>query len=136
MLEAKSGIGPTMSNAFFSYAQACYAAGPAGRQLAAMVQSSVGTAAVRSFRGEDNIAGVRFPRLAAMRVVPPDAAAAAAAAGGQAASTEAEQTFSLLGLGGGGLQVQNCRNAFGDALDALIQIANVQASSESRHNPL
>lgn len=92
------------STAFFSLTQAEYAAG----NFRSKVLESQMTASVRVSTRTDNVAGVKLPVFSAYE-----------------ARSDAQEN---LGLAGGGRQINNCKEKFGEYLKSLIKLASLQTS--------
>jgi V-type H+-transporting ATPase subunit D len=137
IVEAKEGMGDAMKGSFFSLAEAKYAAGDAVRHT---VLDGVGTATLRVYASQDNVAGVKIPRFESAVAAGAAASAAAAPAGGGGAeggsadadalalAAAAAARGDLTGLGKGGQQVQACRRAYVGAVRLLVALANLQTA--------
>lgn len=106
IVEAKEGLGNGMKDSFFSWAEARYAA---GEQVKHTVLDNVDRASVRVYGGLDNVAGVKIPKFES-QVLP------------------GESKMELTGLGRGGQQIQACRKAYQEAVNLLVQLANLQTA--------
>jgi len=105
IVQAKEEMGSLMKNSFFSLAQARYATGDFRHTLL----DSVDQASVRVKMCEDNVAGVKLPRFESVKEA-------------------GDAKLSLIGLGTGGKQIQECRKSFLDAVDLLVELASLQTA--------
>jgi len=105
--ECKESMGHNMKSASFSLAKAKWAAHPS--DIGTTVLESVHSASYKLKLGNDNVAGVQLPNF-----------------GQFSASQKAPQE--LTGLGKGGRQVQESRDLYMKALEALIQLASLQTA--------
>jgi V-type H+-transporting ATPase subunit D len=102
--DTKMGMSDLASSAFFSLTQAEYAAG----NFRSKVLENNMTASVRVTSRTDNVAGVKLPVFSKYDV-----------------GNEAGEN---LGLAGGGRQIGNCKDKFGEFMKALIKLASLQTS--------
>jgi len=105
IVQAKEEMGTLMKSSFFSLAQARYATGDFHHTLL----DSVDQASVRVKTCQDNVAGVKLPRFESVKE-----------------GTDAK--LSLIGLGTGGKQIQECRKSFLEAVDLLVELASLQTA--------
>jgi len=105
--ECKESMGHNMKSASFSLAKAKWAAHPS--DIGTTVLESVGTASFKLKLGNDNVAGVQLPNFGQL-------------SGAQKLPQE------LTGLGKGGRQVQESRDLYMKALEALVQLASLQTA--------
>lgn len=102
--DTKIGMADRSSSAFFSLTQAEYAAG----NFRNKVLENQMTAAIRVSTRTDNVAGVKLPVFSQYET--------------------GNETQENLGLAGGGRQIINCREKFGDYLKSLVKLASLQTS--------
>jgi V-type H+-transporting ATPase subunit D len=102
--DTKMGMCDLASTAFFSLTQAEYAAG----NFRSKVLENNMTATVKVTSRTDNVAGVKLPVFSKYDV-----------------GNEAGEN---LGLAGGGRQIANCKEKFGEFMKALIKLASLQTS--------
>lgn len=102
--DTKMGMSDLASTAFFSLTQAEYAAG----NFRSKVLENNMTANIRVTSRTDNVAGVKLPVFSKYDV-----------------GNEAGEN---LGLAGGGRQIANCKEKFGEFMKALIKLASLQTS--------
>jgi len=105
--ECKESMGTNMKSASFSLAKAKWAAHPS--DITTTVLESVHTASYKLKLGNDNVAGVQLPNFSQL--------------------TDSQKLpQELTGLGRGGRQVQESRDLYMKALEALVQLASLQTA--------
>ncbi|CAM9394212.1 unnamed protein product [Ectocarpus fasciculatus] len=102
--DTKMGMSDLASSAFFSLTQAEYAAG----NFRSKVLENNMTANIKVTSRTDNVAGVKLPVFSKYDV--------------------GNETSENLGLAGGGRQIANCKEKFGEFMKALIKLASLQTS--------
>jgi V-type H+-transporting ATPase subunit D len=107
IVEAKAKMGTTMKHSAFALTEAKYVAGEGIKHT---VLDSVGQANVRVRAFTDNVAGVKLPRFEHRLVGVENA--------------KAEMT----GLGSGGKQLQNCKKAYLESIELLVELAGLQTA--------
>lgn len=105
IVQTKEEMGSLMKNSFFTLVQARYATGDFSHTLL----DSVDQASVRVHTTQDNVAGVKLPRF-------------------ESHKEATDVKLSLIGLGTGGKQIQECRKSFLEAVDLLIELASLQTA--------
>lgn len=100
-------MGRVMQIAAFSLAEVTYAV---GGDIGYQIQESAKTARFRVRTKQENVSGVFLPQF-------------------ESYSTEGNNDFGLTGLGKGGQQVQRCRETYARAVETLVELASLQASS-------
>lgn len=112
IVEAKEKMGSVMKDSFFSLAQAKYRNG----DFRHTVLDNVDQASVTVNSCKENVAGVKIPTFECKIK-------------GQAGRGNAGGSgISLIGLGTGGKQIQECRKSFLDAVELLIELASLQTA--------
>lgn len=106
IIDTKKKMGKEFSEAMFALAEANFAAGDFGRNVADQVKSRSN---IRLTVAADNIAGVHLPKFAL-----------------RGEEREESDDKSMLGLTGGGKAINKCREKFANFLKLLIQIASLQ----------
>jgi len=105
--ECKESMGHNMKSASFSLAKAKWAAHPS--DITTTVLENVSTASFKLKLGNDNVAGVQLPNFMQL--------------------TDSQKLpQELTGLGKGGRQVQESKDLYMKALEALIQLASLQTA--------
>ena len=107
IVDAKAKMGSCMKHSAFALTEAKYVAGEGIKHT---VLDSVGRANVRVRAFTDNVAGVKLPRFEHRLVGVENA--------------KAEMT----GLGSGGKQLQNCKKAYLEAVELLVELAGLQTA--------
>jgi V-type H+-transporting ATPase subunit D len=107
IVEAKAKMGTTMKHSAFALTEAKYVAGEGIKHT---VLDSVGQANVRVRAFTDNVAGVKLPRFEHRLVGVENA------------------TASMTGLGSGGKQLQNCKKAYLESIELLVELAGLQTA--------
>ena len=107
IVDLKQHMGTTMKQASFALTEAKYVAGEGVRHT---VLDSVDKANVRVRAFTDNVAGVKLPRFEHHLV--------------GADQSKSEMT----GLGSGGKQVQQCKKAYLNAVEVLVELAGLQTA--------
>ena len=107
IVDLKQHMGTTMKQASFALTEAKYVAGEGVRHT---VLDSVDKANVRVRAFTDNVAGVKLPRFEHQLV--------------GADQSKSEMT----GLGSGGKQVQQCKKAYLNAVEVLVELAGLQTA--------
>ena len=106
IIDTKKKMGKEFSEAMLSLAEANFAAGDFGRNVADQVKSRSN---IRLMVAADNIAGVHLPKFSL-----------------RGEEREESDDKSMLGLTGGGKAINKCREKFANFLKLLIQIASLQ----------
>jgi V-type H+-transporting ATPase subunit D len=106
IIDAKESLGATMRLSFFSWTQAIYATGDSVKHT---IVDNVETAQVKVTGGLDNVAGVKIPKFISQ-------------------VSSGENKMDMIGLGRGGQQLQQCRKAYLNAVELLVQLANLQTA--------
>ena len=106
IIDTKKRMGKEFSEAMFSLAEANFAAGDFGRNVADQVKARSN---IRLMVAADNIAGVHLPKFSL-----------------RGEEREESDDKSMLGLTGGGKAITKCREKFASFLKLLIQIASLQ----------
>lgn len=106
IIDTKKRMGKEFSEAMLALAEANFAAGDFGRNVADQVKSRSN---IRVNVTADNIAGVHLPKFAL-----------------RGEEREESDDKAMLGLTGGGKAITKCREKFGNFLKLLIQIASLQ----------
>lgn len=112
--DAKVLMGKTMRQAAFTLAEVNYAAG----DISYAVREKVGTAHLKVRARLENVSGVMLPTF--------ECVAEGSGNGGGGGGGGGGETGQWLGRGG--QQVQKCREAFGKALQSLIELATLQTA--------
>jgi V-type H+-transporting ATPase subunit D len=107
IVDAKAKMAGTMKQSAFALTEAKYVAGEGVKHT---VLDSVDKANVRVRAFTDNVAGVKLPRFEHHLV------------GADTSKTE------MTGLGGGGKQLQNCKKAYLEAVELLVELAGLQTA--------
>lgn len=105
IVQEKEKMGTVMKASFFSLAQARYAAGDFRHTL----MDSIDQATVRVMTHSENVAGVKLPKF-------------------ESVTENKDVKLGLIGLGTGGKQIQECRKAFLEAVELLVEIASLQTA--------
>ena len=106
IIDTKKRMGKEFSEAMLSLAEANFAAGDFGRNVADQVKARTN---IRLSVASDNIAGVHLPKFAL-----------------RGEEREESNDKAMLGLTGGGKAINKCREKFANFLKLLIQIASLQ----------
>lgn len=104
--QQKQAMGDSMRQAAFMWTEAKYAAGDGIKHT---VLDQVDQADVRVKAFSENVAGVKIPKFLSFR-------------------EGRESRGELTGLGRGGKQIQNCKKAYAQALETLIELASLQTA--------
>ena len=112
IVEAKEKMGSMMKDSFFSLAQAKYRNG----DFRHTVLDNVDQASVTVQACRENVAGVKIPTFEC-RIKDQTGRGNASGSG-----------ISLIGLGTGGKQIQECRKSFLDAVELLVELASLQTA--------
>ncbi|KNC86601.1 hypothetical protein SARC_01231 [Sphaeroforma arctica JP610] len=104
IIENKELMGDVMKEAFFSLAQANFTAGDFSRG----VYENAKVAAIKVKAKTDNVAGVKLPVFEYTHA--------------------GDDVFSLTGLGRGGKNISDCKEAFKKACELLVNLASLQTS--------
>ncbi|PHH61684.1 hypothetical protein CDD82_2118 [Ophiocordyceps australis] len=104
--EAKRKMGRVMQIAAFSLAEVTYAV---GGDIGYQVQESAKSACFRIRTKQENVSGVLLPAF-------------------ESYLAPGSNDFGLTGLGKGGQQVQRCRETYGRAVEALVELASLQTA--------
>lgn len=115
IVEAKEKMGSVMKDSFFSLAQAKYRNG----DFKHTVLDNVDQASVTVQSCRENVAGVKIPTFECCT----NDLSRAGNSGGSSSSS-----ISLIGLGTGGKQIQECRKSFLDAVELLVELASLQTA--------
>jgi len=105
--ECKESMGTNMKSASFSLAKAKWAAHPS--DITTTVLENVHSASFKLKLGNDNVAGVQLPNFGQL-------------------SDNQKLPQELTGLGKGGRQVQESKDLYMKALEALVQLASLQTA--------
>jgi len=108
IIEAKEQMGQQMRDSFFTLIEAKYAAGD---NMHHTVFDNVEQASFKVYSQQDNVAGVKIPKFQHGKV-----------------GTGADTKMDLTGLGSGGQQIQSCRKSFTNAVELLVELANLQTA--------
>lgn len=108
MKDAKLEMGDSLKIAAFSLVKAKYAAHPSN--LTNTVIENAGKAAIKLDLTSDNVAGVLLPNFAEVR------------------DDGTESSLELTGLGRGGQQVNDCRDAYVKSVSTLVKLASLQTA--------
>ncbi|CAI2378791.1 unnamed protein product [Moneuplotes crassus] len=106
IIDTKKRMGDEFSQSMLSLAEANFAAGDFGRNVADQVKTKSN---IRLSVTADNIAGVHLPKFAL-----------------RGEEREESDDKAMLGLTGGGKAINKCRERFANFLKLLIQIASLQ----------
>jgi V-type H+-transporting ATPase subunit D len=105
IVEAKEKMGSVMKESFFSLAQAKYRNG----DFRHTVLDNVDQATIKVASATGNVAGVKIPKFECLK-------------------EDGDSKIALIGLGTGGKQIQDCRKAFVEAVDLLVELASLQTA--------
>jgi V-type H+-transporting ATPase subunit D len=126
IVAAKEKMGAVMKESFFSLAQAKYRNGDFRHTVLDHVDSASTTVLTMS----ENVAGVKIPKLECKIDNPVDSG------GFTGVSTGGGKGMSLMGLGTGGKQIQECRKAFLEAVELLVELASLQTAFVTLDNAI
>ena len=133
IVEAKEKMGALMKESFFSLAQAKYRNG----DFRHTVLDNVDQATTTVHTVSENVAGVKIPKLEC-RVGQPmsNGRATGAAAAVSVGASGSSKGVSLMGLGTGGKQIQECRKSFLEAVELLVELASLQTAFVTLDNAI
>lgn len=125
IVEAKERMGSVMKESFFSLAQAKYRNG----DFRHTVLDNVDVATTTVSTASENVAGVKIPKLACV-------VRETLNEGGGGSTSTGTKGVSLMGLGTGGKQIQECRKSFLDAVELLVELASLQTAFVTLDNAI
>lgn len=127
IVEAKERMGSVMKESFFSLAQAKYRNG----DFRHTVLDNVDVATTTVSTASENVAGVKIPKLSCVVRERGNEGGA-----GGASTSAGAKGVSLMGLGTGGQQIQECRKSFLEAVELLVELASLQTAFVTLDNAI